>query len=192
MKQPKTATISHQKRLYVTVGEATVETGIRRQQLAREARGDAPDDFERQLLRLLVYPDLIAAVVDQHGFEQWPISFDEYLNLPEQFAADWEQAVYRLNPHWVTRNEKKPPDDLYRRLTELINERHADAKAPAELPDEIDLADEPRSWRVWQLMEATGWRFLPSQLMAEPEWLMNDLLTLAVLHGKIERMTKKD
>ncbi len=188
MKLPKTITVSHKKRLYVTVGEATVQTGIRRQQLAREARANAPADFEHQLLRLLVYPDLIAATVDTAGFDSWPIPFDDYLQLPEQFAYDWEQAVYSLNPHWVLKQEKTPPDDLYRRLTDLINERKADKETTPELPEEVNLANEAQSYRVWQLMEATGWRFLPSQLLSEPEWLLNDLLTIAGLHGKIDRL----
>lgn len=189
MRQPKTETVTHKKQLWVTVSEATVAIGIKRQNLLRQARAEAPASFDEQLLRLLVYPDLIAATVDARGFDDWPISFDDYLALPEQFAYEWERAVYALNPHWIP--EKKKPevaDDLYRRLTELANERRLEQDTTPELPDDLILVDVDNSYRLWQLMEATGWRFLPSQLMNEPEWLMNDLLTIAGAAGKIEKM----
>lgn len=192
MRSPKTVTVSHKKRLYVTVSEATVQIGIRRQQLALDARQNPPANIDHQLLRLLVYPDLIAAVVDNHGFDHWPITFDEYLELPEQFAYEWEQAVYRLNPHWIVRDRQpKQTDDLYQRLTQLINDRKQESDLAPELPEDVPLADYEQSYRIWLLMEATGWRFLPSQLMAEPEWLLNDLLTIASTHGKIDKMVNR-
>jgi len=35
------------------------------------------------------------------------------------------------------------------------------------------------SWRIFTWMEATGWKFLPTDLLEQPEWLMEDLFTLA-------------
>lgn len=40
-------------------------------------------------------------------------------------------------------------------------------------------------------MEATGWRFLPSALLAEPDWLIEDLLTLRGEAQAIEELEKK-
>jgi hypothetical protein len=40
------------------------------------------------------------------------------------------------------------------------------------------LNDLSTSWRVWRLWRATGRRFLPSQLLAEPQQLLDDVLTI--------------
>ena len=40
-------------------------------------------------------------------------------------------------------------------------------------------------------MEATGWKFLPSELMDQPEWLMDDLFTLASELEVIKNAHKK-
>lgn len=40
--------------------------------------------------------------------------------------------------------------------------------------------DVKEAWRAYTLMEATGWRFLPSQLLSEDEKLLSNVLTIAV------------
>jgi len=44
---------------------------------------------------------------------------------------------------------------------------------------------------IYQLMEATGWKFAPSTLMNEPEWLLNDLLKISSLSNRVKRELKQ-
>ncbi len=34
------------------------------------------------------------------------------------------------------------------------------------------------AWPIWRVWRATGRRFLPSQLLAEPQWLLDDILAI--------------
>src|SRR3989304_6351262 len=86
----------------IVVGEATTLMGMRRTML----RVDGIDKIEEvsddglRILYSITYPDLIAAVVENDGFSSWPISFEDFLELPERLTRQWETVVYRLNPHW--------------------------------------------------------------------------------------------
>jgi hypothetical protein len=57
------------------------------------------------------------------------------------------------------------------------------------------LHDPEFAWYVWDLMEAFHWNFLPSQLLAEDESLMDDLFTISQMESwvgetaEIERMS---
>lgn len=84
----------------LTISEATVLVGMRRVRLRVEGDKAGDTDSDMRILRMLVYPDLIAPVVEQSGFEVWPVPFEDFLNLPEEIAIKWEDAVYKLNPHW--------------------------------------------------------------------------------------------
>ncbi|MFA5836173.1 MAG: hypothetical protein WC837_04370 [Bellilinea sp.] len=55
----------------------------------------------------------------------------------------------------------------------------------------IQLNNPDLSWRVFTWMEATGWKHLPSALMDEPDWLMDDLFTLASELEVIKNANKK-
>lgn len=96
----------------VTIAEATVLIGMRRTRLRVAAGETTETDIDLRILHLMTYPDLIAAVVEQSGLE-WPLSFDDFCQLPDKFVSQWEQAVYSLNPHWLPdygeTQEKKQP-----------------------------------------------------------------------------------
>jgi len=53
------------------------------------------------------------------------------------------------------------------------------------LPAEIVLNDES-SYDVWAVWVATGRRFLPSQILSEPEALLTDIVTLDSLYHAIK------
>jgi hypothetical protein len=55
------------------------------------------------------------------------------------------------------------------------------------------LNDPEKAWQVWSLIEATDWRFLPRAggLLDQPEALLEDVLTIAALARKIERMLEQ-
>lgn len=57
-----------------------------------------------------------------------------------------------------------------------------------DAPESLDLNNSDKSWIIWTWMEATDWRFLPSQLMNEPEWLMQDLFTISAEKRRIEEL----
>jgi hypothetical protein len=104
-------------RLVVT--QATVREGVTRtirQQVARSEVGDTPPDpkldpvgFGLYVLQVMTLPDLLAATIEQSGLPSWPLSFEDFLTLPDSFNSEWEQAVYKLNPHWL--NLEPPPDE---------------------------------------------------------------------------------
>ncbi|MCB0207708.1 MAG: hypothetical protein KDJ52_00170 [Anaerolineae bacterium] len=98
----------------LTVSSATVLAGMKRTRLRmtgdklekeRVERGEE-HDLDRLILRVSIYPDLIAATTEAEGLP-WPLDFETFLTLPEPFWAMWEEVVYRLNPHWLPTEEKK-------------------------------------------------------------------------------------
>jgi hypothetical protein len=54
----------------------------------------------RVMARRFIYPDVMAATIANTGFDHWPLSFDEFMDLPERLFGEWTQAVSALNPHW--------------------------------------------------------------------------------------------
>lgn len=84
----------------VVSGPATVRQGMTRARLKYDAQQAKETDFDRAILRSMVYPDLVASTIEATGIE-WPISFDAYLELPEALGVEWEAAVYKLNPTWL-------------------------------------------------------------------------------------------
>lgn len=96
----------------LTINRATVRIGMMRTLLQEKARVAAhgrkpetvPDDDllgESELwVQIALYPSLIAATTEATGFEDWPLSYDQFMELPETLAMEWESAVFELNPHW--------------------------------------------------------------------------------------------
>lgn len=85
-------------RLVVT--RVDIRAGMIRTRLQLQADAEPSNDQDVQLLKRFTYPDLIAATTEASGIP-WPLSFDDYLHLPERLGLLWERAVYDLNPHWV-------------------------------------------------------------------------------------------
>ena len=48
------------------------------------------------------------------------------------------------------------------------------------------LDDLEGAWRVWTLLEATGWRWPPDVLMRQPEALMDDLLNISFVSRRVK------
>ena len=111
----------------VTVVEATVILGMKRMRLQTEGEQFGkleeeqarPDFFDRQLLRVYTYPDMVAGTESivgtwkRDGIEDvtfpWPISFEDFLQLPFPFEAQWEKELYSVNGFWIPTppNKKK-------------------------------------------------------------------------------------
>lgn len=71
-------------------------------------------------------------------------------------------------------------ESLYAGFSQLIS------APPGELPETIVL-NHPRAYDVWVLWQALDRKFLPSQILDEPEDLLTDMLTLDSLYNVMER-----
>ena len=97
---PKTKTITHDD-VIITVSESTNRIG--RDRLARlkalqdNAEYQSATDDDKALMTLLC--PLTACVVS-HTFKDWPLTFEQFLDLPEALTDQWVDAVQALNPHW--------------------------------------------------------------------------------------------
>ena len=100
----KTETIDYEKddfKAHIVVSEATVLIGARRTVL-RNTRARKDERTEEYIVRALIYPDLASPVLEcEINGKTGAPTFEEFLRLPEPFSIQWEDAVYRLNPHWL-------------------------------------------------------------------------------------------
>ena len=80
--------------LSVTVRAADGIAGMRRQRVLYEQSRVEDSDQDSRLLRVMVYPDLIAC-------SDSSLSFVEFAALPDEFIEKWKSACYELNPHWL-------------------------------------------------------------------------------------------
>lgn len=49
----------------------------------------------------ILYPDLIACVVEADGLDVEALTVDAFLELPDRLINAWDAVVYELNPHWL-------------------------------------------------------------------------------------------
>jgi hypothetical protein len=87
---------------HLTVSEATVLIGMRRTRLRLDGERAIEPDDDRRLLRVYSYPDVCSAVSASDGLPfSWPPDFETFLKLPDGLLVKLEEAIYRLNPHWL-------------------------------------------------------------------------------------------
>ena len=95
----------------ITVVRATARIGMARYILANKGfkENEAEPDEALKLLRVMVYPDLVAATTQVTGMK-YPLEFEEFIELPEDLINQWADAVYEVNPHWKAelRNAASP------------------------------------------------------------------------------------
>ena len=93
----------------IVVQEASGLMGMRRQLLRnlafmpdpqkKGAYKAADDDEALATLRLVVYPDYTAAIVESAGLPD-PLTFEAFVELPEALINALGMAVYQVNPAW--------------------------------------------------------------------------------------------
>jgi hypothetical protein len=90
----------------VVVKRATIEDGVTRYIMATKGIEESEKDQNesRRVLRLILYPNLMAATLSVEGVEL-PMSFDAFRDLDEDTVNRWADAVYELNPHWQAAEE---------------------------------------------------------------------------------------
>jgi hypothetical protein len=82
--------------------------------------------------------------------------------------------------HSITgKKNKKNTQKIYEKINALVN------TTEIELPPVIAL-NNPESYDIWTLWRATGGRFLPSQLMEEPESMLSDIIMLDGIYQTIK------
>lgn len=83
------------------------------------------------------------------------------------------------------RRRKKSSDELWRRLKEYHEEDEREENRPVIALNNLEV-----SWDIWSKWRATGKRFLPSQLLAEPQWLLDDLIAIEAAYAIDEEVEK--
>ena len=85
----------------ITVVRATAKIGIERYLLASKGNEENKDETSEALkiLRMMLYPDLTVATKDVTGMK-YPLTFEEFIELPEDLINVWAEAVYKCNPQW--------------------------------------------------------------------------------------------
>lgn len=113
-----TKTVTHDSLpgVSVTVRPATYRQGLLRTILMDRERAASlgrdvsePSALAGAVGANIIYPSLVAATVEHEGFETWPPTSAEVMDLPEGFVTEWEKAVFALNPQWkaVAADEEK-------------------------------------------------------------------------------------
>lgn len=82
-----------------TVEQASLQMGLKRELLHQATNRNNVESLETLAIKL-TYPDVSVAVVKVEGDLNWPLSIDEYSELPEDLCSQLERATYELNPTW--------------------------------------------------------------------------------------------
>ena len=94
----------------LTLVRATARLGARRGYMMGEAfqEFETNKEFPKELqnLRWLLYPNVIAGTESVEGMP-WPLTFEEFIELPEGFIDDWVAGIYQVNPHWQPESQKE-------------------------------------------------------------------------------------
>ncbi len=104
----------HDEELNVSlvIGRATVRTKIEREKLSGQAFENSKPvnpDLNVHYRQAVIYPACIAATLEAPGLD-WPLSFDQFLDLPDELVDAWYAAVLEVNPHWSTKSEEPQAD----------------------------------------------------------------------------------
>jgi hypothetical protein len=85
----------------VTVARASIRMASRRYQAIVKGHeiDAAAHDPDLEPIRKYIFPDVFAATVSVEGMK-WPMTADEYAELPELLDIEWRKHVYEKNPQW--------------------------------------------------------------------------------------------
>jgi hypothetical protein len=90
----------------ITVERATVRVGIQRYQLmiAAEEQNKLEPDPVLAPIRLFTFPSIVASTTKVIGLP-WPMTFEEFVELPEDLVNRWNENIDKVNPQWRGRAE---------------------------------------------------------------------------------------
>ena len=100
-KQMTLAYILDDAEVTITVVRASAKIGIERYLLANKGVEENKTEPSEALkiLRVMLYPDLTVATIKVTGMP-YPLTFEEFVELPEDLVTLWSEAVYKCNPQW--------------------------------------------------------------------------------------------
>jgi len=89
----------------IEVIKSTIRTGLTRSKMISDSEPIEGEDDLIIYMRRFAFPSLIAASVKgtvkvKGKALPWPLTFDQFLELPEQLGDQWLDAVQELNPQW--------------------------------------------------------------------------------------------
>jgi len=84
------------------------------------------------------------------------------------------------------RDHAKKSLETRRRLHAFAHKTQAGS---GNLAPVLQLNNPDLSWKIFTWMEATSWRHLPSELLEQPDWLMDDLFALSADLEIIKKQT---
>lgn len=106
----KSITLEHSdgdRKIVVCVSTSTGVTEMRRHRIRYEQSKLEDSDPDSRLLRVSLYPDLVATAKVTLDDKPVELSYEDFAQMDGAFLAKWENAVIELNPHWAGAEEKK-------------------------------------------------------------------------------------
>ncbi len=83
----------------IVLSEATTAMSIKRELLRSTPVTDGA--VEERIAGNMFYPDIMACVVAQDGWQEWPPTVEQFVNdWPARLTDALRDTVYELNPHW--------------------------------------------------------------------------------------------
>lgn len=111
------AYVGHGLDVTLTVSDATGIMRMRRDRRRLLGEQTIEPDEDRSIMRRFSYPDAYGAVTAATGFAfPWPPDFETFIALPDELLVELENAIYRVNPHWLpggraSEDPKEPAPD---------------------------------------------------------------------------------
>jgi hypothetical protein len=92
----------------VTVARATTRMAVRRYRMMVDGEKldkESPDP-DLGPIRNFVFPDVASVTVSVTGIS-WPMTADEFADLPDAFTRVWRDKAYGQNPQWRESQDKE-------------------------------------------------------------------------------------
>lgn len=122
----------------LTISEATTRMGLLRTVIMEEAiNAFTPAETGKEInaalmasmntdriLAYFLYPALISSVRRQTGFYHWPLTLEEFGDLPAELEVKWEAATFELNPKWRVNEVEETEEEkaeLRKKVMELTS-----------------------------------------------------------------------
>lgn len=92
----------------VSVKRCDLVGGLKHDRLQRAGVMSDESDPDRRTARIVLYSACMAATESMGGLP-WPMDFETFAGLENEFASVWVEEVFRLNPIWLgtSAEEKK-------------------------------------------------------------------------------------
>lgn len=107
-KQKTLELIADDQPVSITVQRASAVNSVKRYQLMTQAElaNKSETDEAMSFIRLVTYPMAACATIAVSGMK-WPMTAEEFAQLPEDVYRQWLDAVYLVNPQWMGKAEDK-------------------------------------------------------------------------------------